>query len=111
MKSKTGSAVKRFQSSEKKAGAKLSIDRKDNNKGYGEGNVRNVPQNLNRGRHNIDQKKLKDWKKRLKKSNINEEDFITYMTARALNKGDEKLAEVVQILSLKKILNTLSLED
>jgi hypothetical protein len=87
------------------------MDRKDNSKGYGEGNVRNVPQKLNRGRHNIDQKKLKAWKKRLKKSNIDEEDFITYMTARALNKGDEKLANVVQVLSLKKILQTLSLEE
>ena len=64
MKTKTGTAVKRYQSSEKKAGTKLSIDRKNNNKGYGEGNTRNIPQKLNRGRHHADEKKVKDWQKK-----------------------------------------------
>ena len=45
----TGKAAKNFASSEKKAGRKLSQDRKDNNKGYTASNVRNVPQELNRG--------------------------------------------------------------
>lgn len=45
----TGTAAKKFAASEKKAGTKLSQDRKDNNKGYTASNVRNVPQELNRG--------------------------------------------------------------
>lgn len=68
MKASTGSAAKRFASSEKKSNEKLSIDRKDNNKGYESGNTRNVPQRLNRGSHKVDPKKLKNWKKKLKKS-------------------------------------------
>ena len=107
----TGSAAKRFQSSEKKAGSKLSIDRKDNAKGYGAGNTRNVPQNLNRGRHNVDSKKLKDWKNRLKKNSIADEDFITYMTVKAMNKGDDKLADLVQMSSMQNILRALGFGD
>jgi hypothetical protein len=53
----TGTAAKRFASSEKKAGRKLSQDRKDNNKGYTASNVRNVPQELNRGDENNKKKK------------------------------------------------------
>ena len=53
----TGTAAKRFASSEKKAGQKLSQDRKDNNKGYTASNVRNVPQDLNRGDENNKKKK------------------------------------------------------
>ena len=53
----TGTAAKRFASSEKKAGRKLSQDRKDNNKGYTSSNVRNVPQELNRGDENNKKKK------------------------------------------------------
>ena len=111
MKSSTGSAVKRFQSSEKKVGSKLSIDRKNNSKGYESGNTRNVPQHLNRGRHSVDEKKLKNWKKRLKKSCIDNDSFITYMIAGALNKGDEQLANALQICSLNRILEALSLKE
>ena len=53
----TGKAAKNFASSEKKAGRKLSQDRKDNNKGYESSNVRNVPQDLNRGDENNKKKK------------------------------------------------------
>ena len=53
----TGSAAKKFAASEKKAGTKLSQDRKDNNKGYTSSNVRNVPQALNRGDENNKKKK------------------------------------------------------
>lgn len=63
-KSKTSSAVKRFQNSEKKAGQKLSPDRKNNNKGYESSNVRNVPQHLNRGDEEREDKK--DWVKKKK---------------------------------------------
>lgn len=64
-KSKTSSAVKRYQSGEKKYGQKMSLDRKDNNKGYGSGNVRLAPQNLNRGDEN--NKKKKAWYAKNKK--------------------------------------------
>lgn len=53
----TGTAAKRFAASEKKAGRKLSQDRKDNSKGYTASNVRNVPQELNRGDENNKKKK------------------------------------------------------
>lgn len=66
-KQSTGSAAKRFASSEKKAGTKLSQDRIDNNKGYTSSNVRNVPQNLNRGDENNKAKKKFLNKKKKKK--------------------------------------------
>lgn len=53
----TGTAAKRFATAEKKAGRKLSQDRKDNSKGYTASNVRNVPQELNRGDENNKKKK------------------------------------------------------
>lgn len=65
MGSKTGSAVKRYTSAEKKHGRKMSMDRKNNNKGYGSGNVKLAPQELNRGDEN--NKKKKDWYKKNKK--------------------------------------------
>lgn len=58
----TGSAAKKFANSEKKAGTKLSQDRKDNNKGYTASNVRNVPQELNRG--DEENKKKKEYLKK-----------------------------------------------
>lgn len=60
--------VSKIKRAEKKTGQKLSPDRKDNDKGYSSSNVRAVPEHLNRGRHNVDRKKLKEWRKRLKKS-------------------------------------------
>jgi hypothetical protein len=65
MSSKTGSAVKRYASAEKKHGRKMSMDRKDNNKGYGSGNVRLAPQELNRGDEN--NKKKKEYYSKKKK--------------------------------------------
>lgn len=60
--------VNKIKRAEKKTGQKLSPDRKDNGKGYSSSNVRAIPEHLNRGRHNADEKKLKEWRKRLKKS-------------------------------------------
>jgi len=65
MKTKTGTAAKRYASAEKKAGRKMSLDRKNNNKGYASGNVRLAPQELNRGDEN--NKKKKKWYKNHKK--------------------------------------------
>lgn len=95
MKTKTGSAVKRYRSSEKKAGTKLSIDRKDNSKGYAAGNTRNVPQKLNRGRHKVDGKKLKDWKKKLKKCDYDITDLKEFMVLKARESGNFELAKTV----------------
>ena len=59
MKSKTGTAAKRYASAEKKAGSKLSIDRKNNDKGYESSNTRLVPQRLNNG--SAERKDKKKW--------------------------------------------------
>lgn len=95
MKGDTATQVARYQSSEKKAGTKLSPDRKNNSEGYGSGNVRNVPQNLNRGRHHVDEKKLKNWKKKLKKSEIDYDNFKTLLMAKAYEQGNEELAKSI----------------
>lgn len=111
MKTKTGAAVKRYQSSEKKAGEKLSIDRKDNNKGYGAGNTRNVPQKLNRGSHKVDSKKLSDWKKKkLKKTGIELDEFLPLLAAKAYDQGNTELGDFLAIADASALLNTI-LED
>ena len=72
MKTKTGTAVKRYSSSEKKHGKKMSMNRKDNNKGYGSGNVELISQKYNKGDEKYSkkapEKKLKSKLKKLKKS-------------------------------------------
>jgi hypothetical protein len=111
MKESTGSAKKKFQNSEKKANTKLSIDRKDNDKGYESGNTRNVPQKLNRGHHKVDSKKLKEWKDKLKKSAISDDDFITLLTAKALEMGDNSLADTIRLSSFERIMEVLELKE
>lgn len=64
-KSKTSSAVSKYQKGEKKAGRKMSLDRVNNNKGYESSNVKLAPQELNRGDEN--NKKKKEWYKKQKK--------------------------------------------
>lgn len=107
MKGKHSSAVKRYQSSEKKAGTKLSPDRKDNNKGYAAGNVRNIPQKLNVGRHNADEKKVKEWRKKLKKHDITEENFMTLLQAKALEKDQQELYKALTLLDITLLLDGL----
>lgn len=85
--------IKRFQHNEKAVGAKLSPDRKQNDTGYTSSNVRNVPEKLNRGRHHVDGAKLAAWKKRLKKCEIDEEDFLTLVLAKAYELNDEMLVK------------------
>lgn len=104
MTTKTGSAVKRYQSSEKKAGTKLSIDRKDNKKGYAAGNTRNIPQKLNRGRHKADPKKVENWRKKLKKSELTIDDFKTLLMAKALHSGNENLASSIEGVTEEQLL-------
>ena len=49
---------RKMQAAEKKSGSKLSLDRKNNERGYESKNTRAVPEKLNRGRHTVDLKKL-----------------------------------------------------
>lgn len=60
-KSSTASAVKKLQNQEKKHGKRLSLDRKNNKRGYESKNVRYVPDKLNRGDEN--NKAKKKWLK------------------------------------------------
>jgi hypothetical protein len=66
-----------FQNAEKKAGEKLSPDRKDNSQGYSKHNTRHVAENLNRGRHEVDPKKLKEFKERLNKTGLTVKELAT----------------------------------
>jgi len=80
--------VASFKNSEKKAGEKLSPDRKNIKRGYESKNVRNIPEKLNRGRHNADEKKIREWKKKLKKNNITTEELAALLIAKASEKKD-----------------------
>ena len=90
------SIVKQMQSAEKKTGEKLSPDRKDNSKGYAASNTRAVPEKLNRGRHHVDPKKLRAWKKKLKKSELDTASLYTLMKAKAQDNPD--LLELLKTL-------------
>ena len=78
-----------FQAAEKKAGEKLSPDRKDNGKGYAEANTRHIPEEANRGRHTADPKKLKAFRERLKKTGLTTTELSVLILAKAEeSKGD-----------------------
>jgi hypothetical protein len=105
------SIVKQTQAAEKKTGQKLSPDRKNNSHGYAAKNTRMVPEKLNRGRHTVDPKKLAAWKKKLKKHDIDPEDFMTLLRAKALEQGNENLEKTLQLLDIEKILASLPIAD
>ena len=89
------SIVKQTQSAEKKTGQKLSPDRKKNGEGYAAKNTRMVPEKLNRGRHHVDPKKLAAWRKKLKKSDITEIEFLTLLLSKA-EEFDTDLADALR---------------
>ena len=89
--------VDKIQSAEKKTGQKLSPDRKNNELGYTSSNVRAVPENLNRGRHKVDPKKLKRWQDTIKKSNVSAKDLNSLLILMSLEKGDKELAQMLEI--------------
>jgi hypothetical protein len=97
------SIVKQMQSAEKKTGEKLSPDRKDNSKGYAASNTRAVPEKLNRGRHHVDEKKLRAWKKRLKKHDLDTASLYTLMKS--------KFQENEEIMELLKSVGPEGLEQ
>ena len=79
---------RKMKAAEKKTGEKLSLDRTNNDRGYEAKNTRAVPQSLNRGRHHVDPKKLRAWKKRLKKSEIDADALYTLMKAKYANEPE-----------------------
>lgn len=105
------SIVKQTQSAEKKTGQKLSPDRKNNGKGYASSNTRMVPEKLNRGRHHVDPKKLRAWKKRLKKSETDIEVLYTLMKAKATETADTALLELLKNLSPEGLQQYIDLFD
>lgn len=89
------SIISQTRSAEARTGQVLSPDRKDNSKGYSASNTRMVPPELNRGRHHVDKKKLAAWKKKLKKTEVTEEELYTYILAKAV--GTELATELEQM--------------
>ena len=72
----------KIQRAEKMTGQKLSPDRKDNSSGYSSKNTRAVPEKMNQGRHGVDPKKLREWKKRLKKTGLTEQELNVLLKAK-----------------------------
>lgn len=105
------SIVKQTQSAEKKTGQKLSPDRKNNSKGYAAKNTRMVPEKLNRGRHHVDGKKLRAWQKRLKKTDTSDEDFYTFVLAKAEETGNQELISLLQDMHANDLANFINNED
>ena len=106
--------IAKVKAGEKKAGTVLSPDRIDNSKGYSSSNTRMVPKSLNRGRHHVDPKKLKAWKKRLKKNNIDSEFLYTAMLAKATLCKNEDLLTLLHNLNadgLAKYIETFDEKD
>lgn len=99
--------VDKIQNAEKKTGQKLSPDRKDNSSGYSSENVRAVPERLNRGRHKVDPKKLSEWKKRLKKTELTAEEILTLLCSAAYNKSNNELAAALTDNGLKLVQSIL----
>lgn len=95
--------IKKVKAAEKKAGQVLSPDRKDNSKGYSSDNVRMVPPELNRGRHHVDEKKLKAWQKKLKKSDLSLDEFYTLLLAKAHELNEAHLIEQLEKSSPEEI--------
>jgi hypothetical protein len=102
------SLIRQSKAAYKKHGTKttLSPDRKDNSKGYSADNTRMVPKNLNRGRHKVDSKKLANWRKKLKKTGLDSDEFATLLQAKLLDQGHEELAKMVPFLDLELIISS-----
>lgn len=100
---------RKMRAAEKKSGSKLSLDRRNNERGYESSNTRAVPQSLNRGRHHVDEKKLKAWKKRLKKHDLTAEEFYTLMKAKFA--ADEAVSELIKSLGPEGLENYINVFD
>lgn len=105
------SIVKQVKRAEKKTGQKLSPDRKNNGKGYAASNTRMVPEHLNRGRHKVDNKKLRNWRKKLKKHSISSDEMYTCALAKAEQLGDERLVTLLRGMTPVELSNFIEKED
>jgi len=103
--------VSKIKNAEKKTGQKLSPDRRDNSKGYASSNVRAVPEKLNRGRHHVDGKKLRAWQKRLKKSDLTDEQFYTMVLAKAQETTDTALLDLLNDMHPNDLIRFVNNED
>jgi len=97
--------VKQVQRAEKKTKQKLSPDRKNNGKGYASSNVRMVPEKLNRGRHKVDGKKLRQWRKKLSKNNIDMDTFKTALLIKTAEKSHILHDAMIKVFIKKTIKN------
>lgn len=102
------SIIRQTHDAEAKTGQVLSPDRKDNSKGYSASNTRMVPPELNRGRHHVDKKKLAAWKKKLKKSDVTEDELYTYLLAKSV---DTELATELEKMSPAEVMALIFNED
>jgi hypothetical protein len=105
------SIVKQTKNAERKTGQKLSPDRKNNAKGYAASNTRMVPEKLNRGRHHVDGKKLRAWQKRMKKTDLTDEQFYTMILAKAQEITDTALLDLLHDMHPNDLINFINNED
>jgi hypothetical protein len=98
--------VNKFKNDEKKTGEKLSPNRKNNSLGYASSNVENIKESLNVGRHHVDPKKLRAWKNKMKKSEIDIDTMYTLLKAKA-----QEHPELLELLELLKSLGPDGLEQ
>jgi len=85
----------------------LSPDRKDNSKGYSADNTRLVPQKLNHGRHNVDNKKLKRWKEKVSKSDITFDELKELMLAK-ITEANSYLKKHIENLTIEQLIKLSS---
>lgn len=102
------SIIRQTHAAEAKTGQVLSPDRKDNSKGYSASNTRMVPPELNRGRHHVDKKKLAAWKKKLKKSEVSDDELYTYLLAKSV---DTELGAELEKMSPEEVMAFIFDED
>lgn len=100
---------RKMQAAEKKTGQKLSLDRKNNERGYESKNTRAIPEKLNVGRHKADPKKLRAWKKKLKKSELTIDELYTLMKSKFA--ADEAVSELIKSLGPEGLENYINAFD
>ena len=103
--------IAKVKAGEKKAGTVLSPDRISNDKGYSPSNTRMVPKELNRGRHHVDGKKLANWRKRLKKTDLTDEQFYTMVLCKAQETNDQELLTLLGEMHPNDLSNWINNND
>ncbi len=102
---------RKIQRAEKRTGQKLSLDRKNNERGYESKNTRAVPERLNIGRHHVNNKKLRAWQSKLSKMNISHEEMYTYLLAKAEQQGNVALINLLNDMHYNDIATFMNNED